>query len=144
MTCLLMLSIPGYGYIGQEGFYGEVKEINEQHALETMRVPDADIKVYTPEMNAFEVGLKPNGIVVIDYVSIDDEHYGRGLEIEKDTFIINVEGEENIPHHYSTIGELEDLYSNFRQVEIKPIDYYFFDNYNNKHTIKAFVVISIK
>lgn len=96
--------------------------------------------------NVYEIYrvLRPDGIVVIDYVSIDDEHYGRGLEIEKDTFINNVEGEENIPHHYSTIGELEDLYSNFRQIEIKPIDYYFFDNYNNKHTIKAFVAISIK
>lgn len=88
--------------------------------------------------------LKPNGIVVIDYVSKYDENYGKGTEIEKDTFINNVEGEENIPHHYSTIEELKELYSNFSHVEITPVDYYFFDNYGGKHTIKAFVVISIK
>lgn len=57
LTCLLMLGISGYGYTGHEGFYAEVKEINEQHALETMRVPDVDIKAYTPEMKALEVGF---------------------------------------------------------------------------------------
>lgn len=88
--------------------------------------------------------LKPNGIVVIDYVSIYDENYGKGREIEKDTFINNVEGEENIPHHYSTIEELKELYSNFSHVEITPVDYHFYDNYGEKHTINAFVVISIK
>lgn len=88
--------------------------------------------------------LKPNGVVVIDYVSIYDENYGKGIEIEKDTFINNVEGEENIPHHYSTIEELKELYSNFSHVEITPVDYHFYDSYGGKHTIKAFVVISIK
>lgn len=88
--------------------------------------------------------LKPNGIAVIDYVSIYDENYGKGKEIEKDTFVNNVEGEENIPHHYSTTEELKELYSNFSHTEITPIDYHFFDNYGGKHTIKAFVVISIK
>mgnify|MGYP001569233280 CR=1 FL=1 len=56
----------------------------------------------------------------------------------------NVEGEENIPHHYSTIDELKKLYSNFSHVNITPINYHFFDNNQKKHTIKAFVVISIK
>lgn len=88
--------------------------------------------------------LKPNGIVVIDYVSIEDENYGKGTEIDKDTFINNVEGEENIPHHYSTVEELRKLYSNFSHIEIKPIDYNFFDRIGEKHTIKAFAVIAIK
>jgi len=88
--------------------------------------------------------LKPNGIVVIDYVSIYDENYGKGREIEKDTFINNVKDEENIPHHYSTIEELKELYSSFSHVEIKSVDYHFFNNYGEKHTINAFVVISIK
>ncbi|MDF2504910.1 class I SAM-dependent methyltransferase [Clostridium sp.] len=88
--------------------------------------------------------LKPNGIVVIDYISVDDKNYGKGKQIEKDTFINNLEGEENIPHHYSTIEELKELYSNFSKINITPIDYYFSDKYGNKHTIKAFVVISIK
>ena len=54
---LLMLVVPAYGYSGQEDFYCEVKVINEQHALETMRVPDVDIKTCTPDMKMFEVGF---------------------------------------------------------------------------------------
>lgn len=88
--------------------------------------------------------LKPGGVVVIDYVSIDDVNYGKGTEIAKDTFINNVEGEENIPHHYSTMEELKELYSNFSQVEITQIEYLFIDYHGGKHNIKAFVVISTK
>lgn len=88
--------------------------------------------------------LKANGIAVIDYVSIYDGNYGKGKEIEKDTFINNVEGEEDIPHHYSTIEELKELYSSFSHTEITPTDYHFSDDYGGKHTIKAFVVMSIK
>jgi SAM-dependent methyltransferase len=88
--------------------------------------------------------LKPNGIVVIDYISIDDAHYGRGEMIEKDTFLNNMEGEENIPHHYSSREEIEELYEKFSHIDIKPIDYYFLDNYGDKHTIKAFAVVAVK
>lgn len=88
--------------------------------------------------------LKPNGIIVIDYVSIDDARYGKGIMIEEDTFLNNMEGEENIPHHYSSREEIEDLYQKFSNIDINPIDYHFFDNYKNKHVIKAFVVIANK
>ncbi|MGI6189793.1 MAG: methyltransferase domain-containing protein [Caldicoprobacteraceae bacterium] len=88
--------------------------------------------------------LKPNGVVVIDYVSTLDENYGKGEEIEKDTFINNVEGEENIPHHYSTIEELRELYGNFSYLEIFPIDYHFLDGNGRNHTIKAYAVIAVK
>lgn len=88
--------------------------------------------------------LKPSGIVVIDYVSTEDINYGKGEEIDKDTFINNVEGEENIPHHYSTEEEIRDLYSSFSNIHINKVDYDFFDKHGNKHTIKAFVVIARK
>lgn len=88
--------------------------------------------------------LKSNGVVVIDYGSIDDKNYAKCKRIEKDTFINNVEGEENIPHHYFNIEELEELYSNFHKVNITPIDYCFMDKRGGKHTIKSFLVIAIK
>lgn len=88
--------------------------------------------------------LKHSGVVVIDYVSTSDENYGKGIEIEKGTFMNNIEGEEGIAYHYSTSEELKELYSNFSYVNIKSIDYNFFDNYGVNKTIKAFVVISIK
>lgn len=88
--------------------------------------------------------LKPNGVVVIDYVSTEDANYKKGEEIDKDTFINNVEGEENIPHHYSTEEEIKKLYSSFSEVDINKVEYNFFDKNTNKHTIKAFVVIGKK
>ena len=84
--------------------------------------------------------LKPNGIVIIDYVSIDDKHYGKGREIEVNTFLDNMEGEEKIPHHYSSKIELENMYKNFNEIKIEPINYY----YGNENEIKAYLVIGIK
>lgn len=88
--------------------------------------------------------LKLGGTVIIDYVSTDDINYGKGTEIDKDTFINNVEGEENIPHHYSTKDELYELYKDFSNVEINPVEYTFYDKFKNMHTIKAFVVVANK
>jgi len=84
--------------------------------------------------------LKPNGIVIIDYVSIDDKHYGKGREIEENTFLDNMEGEEKIPHHYSSKIELENMYKKFNEIKIEPINYY----YGNDNEIKAYLVIGIK
>jgi len=84
--------------------------------------------------------LKPNGIVIIDYVSIDDKHYGKGREIEVNTFLDNMEGEEKIPHHYSSKIELENMYKIFNEIKIEPINYY----YGNDNEIKAYLVIGIK
>ena len=86
--------------------------------------------------------LKPNGVVIIDYVSTKDGHYGKGEEIEKNTFINNMEGEENIPHHYSTKEEIKNLYRKFNELKIEKIDYFYGDNKENE--IKAFLVIGIK
>jgi ubiquinone/menaquinone biosynthesis C-methylase UbiE len=86
--------------------------------------------------------LKPNGVVIIDYVSTEDEHYGKGEEIEKNTFLNNMEGEENIPHHYSTKMEIEYLYKKFNEIKIEPINYYYGNNNENK--IKAYLVIGVK
>lgn len=88
--------------------------------------------------------LKGSGVVVIDYGSTDDETYGKGEEIEKNTFINNFEGEKDMPCHYSTFKELEELYSNFSDVQIKPIEYNSFDKQEKKRTMKAFLVTAIK
>jgi len=36
------------------------------------------------------------------------------------------------------------LYTDFSDVDINPVDYYFTDSYGTRHTIKAFVVIAVK
>lgn len=49
-------------------------------------------------------------------------------------------GEEKIPHHYSDIQEIEEIYSE-NVVGITPYTYSFMDSDNITHFIKAFVVI---
>ena len=94
------------------------------------------------EKNAEEIYriLKPNGIVIIDYVSIDDKHYGKGIEIDENTFLDNMEREEKIPHHSSSRKELENIYKKFNEIKIEPINYY----YGNDNEIKAYLIIGIK
>lgn len=91
-----------------------------KHALEMLRV------------------VKENGIVFVDYPSVDDERFGIGNEIEKNTFTDNMPGEEKIPHHYSNEQEISKVYEGYKK-EIKPYIYYFRDQWNNEHHIKAYV-----
>jgi SAM-dependent methyltransferase len=67
--------------------------------------------------------LRPGGLVIADYVSVEDEDCGRGREIEANTFLGGVKGEEHIPHHYSSRAELEELFARFTAVQIRPITY---------------------
>jgi len=65
---------------------------------------------------------------------------GKGIEIEENTFLNNIKGDEKIPHHYSSKIELEKMYKNFNEIKIEPINYF----YGNDNEIKAYLVIGIK
>ena len=92
----------------------------KKHALEMLRV------------------VKQNGIIFVDYPSTEDNMYGIGREIEANTFLDNMPGEEKIPHHYSDKQEIDKIYEGYRK-EIKPYTYSFYDRWNNEHHIKAYV-----
>jgi ubiquinone/menaquinone biosynthesis C-methylase UbiE len=80
----------------------------------------ADMQRHADEMLRV---LKPGGVVFADYMSKEDELYGVGEEIEKDTFINeNLPGEERIPHHFSDERELRGVYSG-HETEIRPFTY---------------------
>lgn len=82
--------------------------------------------------------VKKGGMVFVDYPSVEDENYGVGREIEKNTFLDNMPAEEKIPHHYSSMEELERIYAKYQHV-ILPVTY----QYGKKEEaceIKAFVV----
>lgn len=64
--------------------------------------------------------LKEKGFFLFDILSIEDDSFGIGEEIESNTFVGSREGEEDIPHHYTDIEELNDLLKGFS--EIKYID----------------------
>jgi Methylase involved in ubiquinone/menaquinone biosynthesis len=82
---------------------------------------------------------KAGGIVFVDYVSKEDALFGVGREIEKDTFLDNVPGEETIPHHYSDEDEIREVYDG-HELKIRPFTYHLDDS----HQIKAFTVICRK
>lgn len=94
-----------------------------------------DMKKHAAEMLRV---VKEDGIIYIDYPSIEDERYGIGKEIEANTFLDNMPGEEKIPHHYSDVDEIEEVYKGYKK-EITPYTYDFFDRWNNEHHIKAYV-----
>ncbi len=88
--------------------------------------------------------LRPNGCLIFDILSIDDDSYGLGEAIEENTFVGSREGEEGIPHHYTDIKELEGLLKDFRKVNIYKSEY-FINNLNGKqYNTKVFDVIVYK
>ena len=87
--------------------------------------------------------LKVGGILFVDYQSKADAHYGSGIEIEKDTFINNMPGEEKIPHHYSNEQELQEIYSG-QALAIQPFTYTYTSEIGKKESIEALVVICKK
>lgn len=79
--------------------------------------------------------LKQNGYIAVDFMSIEDDSFGLGKEIEKNTFVGSREGEEDIPHHYTNINELKELFKRFREIEILKNEYHF--SIDSKNTIKS-------
>ncbi|MDR3595638.1 MerR family transcriptional regulator [Clostridium sp.] len=94
-----------------------------------------DMKKHASEMLRV---VKSNGIIFVDYPSKEDERYGIGIEIEENTFLENMPGEEKIPHYYCDENEIEDTYKE-HNTNINPYTYSFYDKQNNEHHIKAYV-----
>ncbi|HEY31915.1 MAG TPA: class I SAM-dependent methyltransferase [Dehalococcoidia bacterium] len=63
--------------------------------------------------------LKPGGMVLTDFLSVDDCTYRVGKEIENNTFLGEKKTEEDVPHHYSTREELKQLFSAFKQLSVR-------------------------
>lgn len=86
--------------------------------------------------------VKKGGMIFVDYPSTKDEHFGKGEEIEKNTFVGGVEGEEMMPHHYTEQRELEHLYQAYT-CEIEPYTYYY--QYEGvDYPIEAYTVVLSK
>lgn len=83
--------------------------------------------------------VKPGGMIFVDYPSKKDVLYGVGDEIEKDTFLNNMPGEEKIPHHYSDEEEIRSIYGSYIS-SIMPYTYRF-EASGETHEIEAYLVI---
>lgn len=68
--------------------------------------------------------LKPEGTVITEFMSIKDKTYGEGKEIEENTFIGSMVGEEEILHHYFTKKEIKRLFSKFSKTKISVTTYF--------------------
>jgi len=88
--------------------------------------------------------LNPEGIVITDFVTIDDPTYGVGEQIALNTFIGGREGEENIPHYYTTKNELKEMFSKYSSIDIQNKNYIFHDYKNTEHKIVSAIVTAIK
>lgn len=98
-----------------------------------------DIKQQAAEMLRV---TKQEGMIFVDYPSVEDANYGVGREIEKNTFLDNMLGEEKIPHHYSDRKELELIYAEYQHT-ILPFTYQY-GEVADMHEIKAFIVEIMK
>ena len=92
--------------------------------------------------------LKVNGTFHTDMLSVDHlkfvETYGLGDEIEKNTFVGEKEGEEDVPHHYTTREEIAQIFLEFRQLKVRlPVSYYTGDR-GERHIVKRFDITAIK
>lgn len=88
--------------------------------------------------------LKKNGYISINFMSIEDDSFGLGKEIEQNTFVGSREGEENIPHYYTDIDELKELLKRFRKIEVFKNEYHFSIDSTNTITSRMLDVVGYK
>lgn len=88
--------------------------------------------------------LKPGGMVITDFLSVEDSSYGLGREIEKNTFLGEKKTEEDVPHHYSTKEELEKLFIAFRQLDIQASSDSYMDETGKQYDRHYYDVEAIK
>ena len=78
--------------------------------------------------------LKPGGIVLTDFLSVEDDTYRLGREIEKNTFLGEKKTEEDVPHHYSTREELVQLFSDFGKLQLRASSNSYTDETGKQYT----------
>lgn len=66
--------------------------------------------------------LRPGGLALITFKSKRSFRYGRGEELEPDTFIPDIGEDSGVPHHYSDREELEELLQDFAIREINHME----------------------
>ena len=88
--------------------------------------------------------LRTDGMVLADFLSISDSTYGIGQEVERNTFLGEKTGEEDVPHHYSTRGELVHLFADFDDVKIRSVSGSMNVDDGGKRNIRRYYVKAIK
>jgi SAM-dependent methyltransferase len=63
--------------------------------------------------------LKPGAIILVTFNSTYSFRCGKGIELEKDTWIPDVGIDKGIPHHFSTLNDVSDLLKLFKVLAVR-------------------------
>lgn len=88
--------------------------------------------------------LKPKGILVTDILSVNDDSYGLGQQLEENTFVGSREGEDGIPHHYASKKELSILFESFSSTKVYEVKYCYILKNNKIYISNAFDIVAEK
>ena len=88
--------------------------------------------------------LRRNGTFVTDFLSVGDSTYGRGREIERNTFIGAKKEEEDVPHHYVSRPELIRFFSGYEQLKIRASSNSYSDESGEKYIRRYYDVEAVK
>jgi ubiquinone/menaquinone biosynthesis C-methylase UbiE len=116
-------------WLGRENLSAELKQSDISQIPFPADFFDAVISIYVIYHQTYAgmlhvVGeihrvLKRGGLALISMQSTRGWRYGQGKEIEPNTFILNVGADAGVPHHYSDLAEIADMFQHFaiRKVE---------------------------
>lgn len=84
----------------------------------------APIKKIMKSVNESYRILKDNGVGLFTLLSVEDQHYGKGKEIEKNTFlqperVLGTETQHLQCHHYFNEEETRQVFSEFKIIRLK-------------------------
>jgi len=66
--------------------------------------------------------LKKKGLVMINFLTKRTYRYGKGAEVEENTFIDQEGSEKGVLHHFADKEDIERLFKNFKIVNLKLIE----------------------
>lgn len=68
--------------------------------------------------------LKPEGMLVTEFMSVKDKTRGKGKKIEKNTYLGGMEDDPHMMHHYFTKKEINKILSKFTKFKISSKIYF--------------------
>jgi SAM-dependent methyltransferase len=118
-------------WLARENLRAELKQSDISHVPHRADIFDAVISIYVIYHKTYagmqhvvaEIHrvLKPSGLALISLQSSRGWRYGQGQEIEPNTFILTDGADAGVPHHYSDLAEITDLFKHFavRKIELE-------------------------
>lgn len=75
-----------------------------------------EIRKTIPEIHRI---LKKKGLLLVNFLSKRTYTYGKGLEVEENTFIRQDDAEKGVLHYFAGKEEIENLFKNFKIIDLR-------------------------